>query len=277
MTSLASAGTLRTSVRGVPASVARSWLLHPATALDALRGQPTPDVLVLDLEDAVPESAKSGARLEVAEFLSRHRAWVRINDAASSHWQHDLDALSGLPGLAGVVLAKVESPADVRRTATSLGDGLRIVPMVESASSLEQVEGIARHAATFRIAFGVGDFRRDTGISGDPIALAPARSRLVVASVAAGIRAPIDGPTHGSADAVAAGVTHGRAMGMTGALVLDPARLAVVHEALSPSAAELAWARDTLAADGQRDGSYAPTLARANALIALSEQLGNTG
>jgi citrate lyase subunit beta/citryl-CoA lyase len=172
------------------------------------------------------------------------------------------------------VLAKAESPADVRRTSELLGRGVRIVPMVESASSLEQAEGIARHSATFRIAFGVGDFRRDTGVSADPIALAPVRSRLVVASVAAGIRPPIDGPTHGSADAVLAGVAHGRAMGMTGALVLDAARLPVVHEALSPSAAELAWARDVLSDDGPRDGAYAPALARANAVLTLHEQLG---
>lgn len=257
----------------VPAAIARSWLLHPATRLLNARPPVGADALVLDLEDAVPAESKPAGRVLVGDHLQRGSAWVRINDAASPHWSDDLAALAGMPGLAGVVLAKAESAADVERTAARLRPGTRIVPMVESAASLERAEEIARHPATFRIAFGVGDFRRDTGIADDRIALAHARSRLVVASVSAGIPHPIDGPTHGSDDDVRSGVAHGRAMGMTGCLLLDPERIDAVHDALSPSGDELAWARGVLEADGPRDGSYAPTLARAQALLELHRQL----
>ncbi|PRC57900.1 aldolase, partial [Mycobacterium sp. ITM-2017-0098] len=62
-----------------------------------------------------------------------------------------------------------------------------------SALGIEAALDIARSCS--RIAFGVGDFRRDTGMSADPVVLAYPRARLVIASRAAGLPAPIDGPT----------------------------------------------------------------------------------
>ncbi|MFD1714145.1 HpcH/HpaI aldolase/citrate lyase family protein [Amnibacterium flavum] len=260
-----------------PADLCRSWLLFPATRITELSEKHhVADALVLDLEDGVAEGRKTTARDAVAEFLADREAWVRINDAATAHWFDDLTAIAGLPGLQGVVLAKAESPDDVRRTAELLPPGTLIVPMIETAASLLRVDGIAAEPSTFRLAFGVGDFRSDTGIGEDPLALAYARSRLVIASAAAGIPAPIDGPSRCGVAEVAARVGHGRAMGMRAALVLDPTNLDEVHRALSPTDDEIVVARALLELPvrGDADGSYLPAVKRARRVLALAEAYG---
>ncbi|MET0589688.1 MAG: aldolase/citrate lyase family protein [Naasia sp.] len=257
--------------RPVPTDVARSWLLVPGTRAGGL-DRVTPDVTVWDLEDGVAADRKAEARERVLGRLSERSAWVRIGDAASVSWSDDLDAIGRHPGLAGVMLAKAEGAHDIQRTADRLPVGLPIVPMIESGAALELVSEIARHPATLRLAFGVGDFRRDTGIGDDPIALAYPRSRMVVASAAAGIASPIDGPSRCASDELAAAVRHGRTMGLGGKLVLDPGQLDTVERELSPSTAEIGWAEELLAAPAPEgiDGSYAPTLARARRIVELA-------
>lgn len=257
---------------GPSPAISRSWLLVPGTVVGERRG-PAPDITVWDLEDGVAAGRKEEARERVIERLSREPAWVRIGDAASASWSDDLEAIGRHPDLRGIVLAKAEGAHDVERTADRLPVGTAIVPMIESGAALELVSEIARHPATLRLAFGVGDFRRDTGIGDDPVALAYPRSRMVVASAAAGIASPIDGPSHCSADELVAAVRHGRTMGLGGKLVLDRRQLETVERELSPSTAEIEWAGELLAAPAPEgiDGSYAPTLARARRTMELAE------
>ncbi|WP_092966518.1 aldolase/citrate lyase family protein [Agromyces sp. CF514] len=260
--------------------MARSWLLvsgaRPEGFADAAASGA--DALVLDVEDAVPVPAKAAARAAVAEWLSTGgRAWVRINDATTTHWGDDLDALGtigGVDGLEGVVLAKAESVAQVAATAERLRPGTQIIALIESAVGLEEASAIARHPSTFRLAFGVGDFRRDTGMGASEIALAYPRSRLVVASRAAGLPGPIDGPSLGTdPETVRDQSAHAASLGMTGRLCLHGAQAPVVNGALSPSEDDVAWASGVLAefdARGRviRDGSDLPRLARARAITA---------
>lgn len=154
-------------------ALARSWLLVNAdrpAALDAALGSAA-DALVLDLEDAVDPAAKPSAGERVAEWLGAHRAWVRVNDATTPFWADDLARLRDAPGLAGVVLAKTESADQVSATRTLLGGSVPVVALIESALGIEDVTAIAR-AGAFRLAFGSGDYRRDTGVTGTPLALA---------------------------------------------------------------------------------------------------------
>lgn len=205
------------------------------------------DVVVLDIEDGLPDSQKSAGRRAVAQWLGDGgRAWVRINSAGTPFWDADLTELAPAPGLAGVMLAKTESADDVAATAARLPAGTPIVALVESALGIESALEIARSCS--RIAFGVGDFRRDTGMSADPMVLAYPRSRLVVASRAAGLPAPIDGPTLRDQTRHLARETEvAKSCGMSGRLCLDPAHAETINTLLSPSALEIEEARRTLA------------------------------
>lgn len=264
-------------------SLARTWLLQPGLpdgedAFDAAVAG-NADVVVLDVEDGLPEVQKPAGRQAVAEWLcTRGRAWVRISSVTTAAWREDLDVLAGAPGLAGVMLAKAESADEVTATAARLPDGTPVVALIESALGIESALDIARTPACARIAFGIGDFRRDTGMSGDPAMLAYPRARLVIASRAAGLPAPIDGPTLRNRNAELPGDTVvAKSAGMTGRLCLDDSHAQTINDLLSPSSLEIDEARRTLACldapSAHYDGSAGPTRARAEAVLELAAKL----
>jgi citrate lyase subunit beta / citryl-CoA lyase len=265
----------------VPVGLARSWLLVPGSADDlATRvAASAADIVVVDLEDGVVSFDKGRARRAlVATAEEGLHPWVRIGDATSDQWRTDVALLRGRELVAGVVLAKVEAPRDVRRTVDALQGEMPIVALVESARGIEVALEIAETPGVERLAFGSGDFRRDTGAADDPLALLYARSRLVSASRAAGLPGPIDGPTvsHESA-ALEDASQHAASLGMTGRLCLREEQVVTVNAALSPSAEEIAWALDvldTLERRGIRDGSDLPRIARARAICDAAETFG---
>ncbi|WP_394555088.1 HpcH/HpaI aldolase/citrate lyase family protein [Agromyces sp. MMS24-JH15] len=263
----------------VSSELARSWLLVSAretTRFEDATGSAT-DRVILDIEDAIDPMRKDSARAGVIAWLSgAGSAWVRINDRASDFWAADVDGLRGVPGLQGVVLAKVESATAVTETFEALGGRVPVVALIESALGIEESVAIARARGAHRLAFGSGDYRRDTGTSTDDLAMAYPRSKLVVASRIGGLPGPIDGPT------VAPGHVPLReqaavavSLGMTGKLCLFAEQAPVVNEAFGPSASDLSWAREFLldfdeAGGAVRDGSDPPRLARARRIQELA-------
>jgi citrate lyase subunit beta/citryl-CoA lyase len=271
---------LREKSRVEPAH-ARSWqlvnALHTAAYDDAQLGRA--DAVVLDVEDAIDESRKDGARAHVVDWLaSGGSAWVRVNDVTSPHWEADVAALAGLPGLAGVVLAKAEAPEQV--TATYDAIGVPVVPLVESALGVETATAVACARGSFRLAFGGGDYRKDTGTASTSLAMAYPRSRLVVASRIGGLTGPIDAPTVSSAHGVIREqCAEAVSLGLTGKLCLDQDQPAVINESMSPSASDVAWAVEFVTgfeAGGRviRDGSDKPRLARAEAILERARLFG---
>lgn len=259
---------------------ARSWQLVNALWTDqydvAQLGRA--DAVILDIEDAVDDSKKDFARGCVAEWLATGgTAWVRINDVTTQAWAADVEALAGVRGLAGVVLAKTERAIDVTETFRALGGATPVTALVESALGVEEAVAIARAEGTFRLAFGGGDYRKDTGAENTPLAMAYPRSRLVVASRIGGLTGPIDTPTVSSAHGVIREqCADGVSMGMTGKLCLDGEQPVVINESMSPTSADVAWAVDfveSFEAGGRviRDGSDKPRLARAEMILLRAE------
>ena len=269
--------------RSVPAEISRSWLLVAGTAADRFdrAANSRADQIVLDIEDAVDPQAKPEARSTVAAWLAGGgEAWVRINDVTTPFWEDDVEVLRGLPGLSGVMLAKTESPAQVTDTWHRLGGRTPVVALVESAVGIEEATSIARAQGAFRLAFGSGDYRRDTGTSSDTLAMAYPRSRLVVASRVGELPGPIDGPTVGTAHAILREQSQiAVSLGLTGKLCLDTDQLPVINEVISPTPTDVAWAQDFLddfESRGRviRDGSDLPRLGRAQKIQRLAAAFG---
>jgi len=267
----------------IPAEIARSWLLVSATRTDTFDSayRSRADQIVLDIEDAVDPKLKPKAREDVINWLSAGGdGWVRINDHTTEFWSDDVDALNGVPGLRGVMLAKTESPADVTETFDRLGGHTPVLALIESALGIEEAVSIARARGTFRLAFGSGDYRRDTGTSADNLAMAYPRSRLVVASRIGDLPGPIDGPTVGSNHPILREQSQMTvALGLTGKLCLDPEQTPVINEVISPTQSDVSWARDFLddfEARGRviRDGSDLPRLGRAQKIDKLARAFG---
>ncbi len=261
--------------------LARSWLLVNGANADRFEAaaRSRADIVVLDIEDAVAPKDKPAARDNVLGWLGAgHTDWVRINGFGTPWWVDDLAILAGT-SIGGVMLAMVESVDHVTETAKRLPN-VPIVALVETARGLERITEIAAAKGTFRLAFGIGDFRRDTGFGEDTVTLAYARSRFTIAAKAANLPSAIDGPTIGSnalklTEATAVSVE----FGMTGKICLTPDQCSVVNEGLSPSQDEIAWAKEFFAefeSDGGeiRNGSDLPRIARATKILELARAYG---
>ncbi|MDV7087875.1 HpcH/HpaI aldolase/citrate lyase family protein [Rhodococcus opacus] len=264
----------------LPYTVARSWfLISGASDLPQSMGSGA-DVDILDLEDAVPPAEKLAARAQVVNALHHRRAWVRINDVTTEFWKDDVAALRDSPGLLGVMLAKTDSASDVDKITEGLRVTTPVIAFIESAVGLEAAGTIATHPRVGRLAFGSGDFRMDVGAGIDRNALTYARSRLVVGSRAAGLPAPIDGPTVPDDQILAVDETeYAAGLGMTGRMCLHASHAATINTALSPTGREISDAKELitlLGPDGAnaRKGSDLPRLARAHRILDRARTFG---
>ena len=261
--------------------LARSWLLVNGAQFDkfAPAAASRADIVVLDIEDAVAPKGKAAARENVVRWLGAGNTdWVRVNGFGTQFWADDLDMLAGT-SVGGVMLAMVESVDHVTETAKRLPD-IPIVALVETARGLERITEIAAAKGTFRLAFGIGDFRRDTGFGENPTTLSYARSRFTIAAKAAHLPGAIDGPTVGSSALILSEATAVSAeFGMTGKICLTPDQCPTVNEGLSPSQDEITWAQEFFAEyerDGGeiRNGSDLPRIARATKILNLARSYG---
>ena len=267
----------------ITAEISRSWLLYAATkpeGFDKALASGT-DQLVLDVEDAVDPKAKPQALLDVIAWLQAgNKAWVRINDYTTPFWAADVAALKGVKNLQGVMLAKVEDASQVEATFDALDGETPVVALIESALGIEEARNIACARGTFRLAFGSGDYRRDTGTAADDMAMLYPRSRLVTASRIGHLPGPIDGPTiTTSYSQLRVASEHTVVLGLTGKLCVDPGQIPVINETICPTQADVTWARDFLAdfeARGRviRDGSDMPRLGRAEKIDKLAKAYG---
>jgi len=217
------------------------------------------DAVIVDLEDAVAPAHKAAARDNVLAWLSQAhgcRTEVRVN--ADPRWlSDDLAALAGTPpvGAGGrrgpdvVRLPKVGSVGDVRFVIPRLPAGATLTCLIESARGLEAAYDIARADRVGALALGETDLAGDLGTEGED-ALAWARSRVVVAARAAGLAAPMMSvyPHVTDLEGLAESCRIGRRLGMVGRTVVHPRQVPVVVDAFAPTAAEVAAARETLAA-----------------------------
>ena len=261
--------------------LARSWLLVNGAQYDkfAPAARSRADIVVLDIEDAVAPKGKVAARENVQRWLADGKNdWVRVNGFGTQFWADDLAMLSGTT-VGGIMLAMVESVDHVTETAKQLPN-VPIVALVETARGLERMNEIASAKGTFRLAFGIGDFRRDTGFGENPSTLAYARSRFTIAAKAAHLPGAIDGPTVGSSALKLSEATAVSAeFGMTGKICLTPDQCHPVNEGLSPQQEEISWAREFFSEferDGGeiRNGSDLPRIARATKILNLARSYG---
>lgn len=272
-----------TNKRNVPADISRSWLLVNGSHHESFdrAERSLADQIILDVEDAVDPKNKPVALENVAKWLERGgSAWVRINDRTTEFWAKDLQRLRGIKNLRGVMLAKTEDGASVTETFDALGGEKPVIALVESALGIEDARLIASAKGAFRLAFGSGDYRRDTGASADDLAMAYPRSRLVTASRIGGLPGPIDGPTVGMSHGILRQQSElSVSLGLTGKLCLQVDQIPVINETICPTNSDVIWAQRFMAdfeARGRviNDGSDLPRLARAQKIDRLAQAYG---
>ncbi|GAA3617980.1 HpcH/HpaI aldolase/citrate lyase family protein [Microlunatus ginsengisoli] len=250
-------------------------MAHPASAVTALfvpgdrpdrfakAAAAGPDVVVIDLEDAVPPGAKEAALAAVLAALSPDaglRALVRLNAAGTATYDREVGAVAELAarpghGLLGVLLPKAEDPAALASLIAALarpGSALAVIPLVESALGVVRAFELASVPGVTRLAFGALDFTLDVAADLDSAAVGQARAQLVIGSRAAGVPAPLDSPCTDVRDLerVLAAARESRSAGFGGMLCIHPAQLPAVRAGFAPTAAEIEWARAVIGAEG---------------------------
>ncbi len=205
------------------------------------------DEVMLDLEDAVPATAKSIARANVADVLADRPAWVRINAVGSEWAAADLEAVSSRA--VGIRIPKVESVADVAWVAQRAA-GRPLICAIETARGVLAAAQIAAVPGVRHLALGGVDLQRDLNTTGGNLQTLYARSHLVLASRAAGIEPPIDSvyPHLSDPGGLREQAEFARSLGFFGKSAIHPAQLHVIHEVFTPTDDECRWAQTVVAA-----------------------------
>ena len=150
-----------------------------------------------------------------------------------------------------------------------------IMGLIETPRGVANVEAIARAGGRLRaLVFGGGDYQLDLGSfqravgapAADYVVLtdddgAGARERhwndlwhFATARIANACRAfgvmPIDGPYSGipDIDGLRAAAKRARVLGFEGKMAIHPSQVETIHEVMTPSAAQIAWANEVLEA-----------------------------
>ncbi|ABF45549.1 Citryl-CoA lyase [Deinococcus geothermalis DSM 11300] len=272
----------------------RSVLFAPGNRADLIAKLPRaqPDAVVIDLEDAVPGTgeAKAAAR-PIARDAARdliaaapHLAvFVRVNALHSPFFEDDLAVLT--PELAGVVVPKLESAADVRRVAEALAArdlDLPILAGLETGAGVWNAREIMAEPAVPWAYFGAEDYTTDLGGLRTPgnLEVLYARSHVALAARLTGVHA-LDIVVTRLQDEAAfrEDAAQGRALGYGGKLCIHPAQVPLAHAIFGPTDADAERARRLLAAahEAAREGRGAfafegqmvdePMLAKARAIL----------
>lgn len=239
----------------------RSWLFVPADSekkiAKALESEA--DAIIFDLEDSVAPGQKAAARAILKELPARSGGpqwWVRINPIGSEHHKDDLELL-GVGDIHGIVLPKAESGADVTQLSHRTGNIPIHAIVTETAASLfgllsyrepgSPLAAMSWGAEDLSAALGAASKYDDSGELSFTYRLA--RSLCLAGAVAAGVQ-PVDGvfANFRDADGLSREAAAASREGFTGKLAIHPDQVAAINTAFTPSADDIAHARDIVAA-----------------------------
>ncbi len=280
----------------------RSLLYVPANSPRFIQKAPTvgADVIILDLEDSVPATAKDAARLALsssAEIAATQGAkiFARINRGAVAA-RADIEAACSA-GAEGILIAKcsgaeylheIEAIAATVEARAARKSRLAFIPMIEDPGAVLEARQIAA-ASTRNIALTVGseDLATSMGARSTPEMLRFPKLLVHLAAKAEGLASL--GLLRSVADykdlaAIAQAVKEAREHGFDGASCVHPSVVRLLNEGFSPSKGEVAHAH-ALVAESEKhalDGAGAfefqglmvdaPVIERARRLLRASDK-----
>jgi citrate lyase subunit beta/citryl-CoA lyase len=236
------------------------------------------DAVILDLEDAVAPGDKSAAREAlVGHPLDPARTIVRVNHAGTDAHELDLEAIDSTD-YRFVMLAKTSGVRDLDRL-----EDYDVIALCETAAGVVNAAAIAALKNVVGLMWGAEDLVASLGGSSSRRAdgsyrdvARHARSTVLLAA-GAHAKAAIDAVHLDIADldGLSAEATDAAAVGFTATACIHPDQVATIRAAYAPSADELAWARNMLAAAERERGVFVfrgrmvdePVLAHARSLI----------
>ena len=282
----------------------RSALYLPASnprAIAKARTVPA-DVIILDLEDAVAPDAKEAARaaaiaaLKEGGFGNRELA-IRANALDTPWGAEDLAAIA-VSGADAVLVPKVSSADDITRCHQLLIQApasMQLWAMIETCASVNRLDAIAAMARETRLSLfvmGINDLAKEMRARQVPerTPFLPILTLAVAAARAHGV-AILDGVCNEfrDLDVFRAEARQGLMFGFDGKTLIHPDQITPCNDTFSPDAAEVARAREVIAAFAlpenagkgviQVDGRMTELLHRdeAHQLLAIADMIAQTG
>jgi citrate lyase subunit beta/citryl-CoA lyase len=244
------------------------------------------DSIVVDLEEPrtpFPESERETARRGVRGLLDRPPEagepliFARVQPPATGQTLKDLRAVMG-ERLAGVLVPKIEGPADIHAIDALLGcmevdlglgaGSTMVYPILETAQALRLAYEIA--VASPRVSYmggaisRFGDIHQAVGYrwTAEGRETLFLRSKVLIDARAAGIRYPVSGMWGGDRDdesGLRTWCAELRNLGYYGMMIGDPVHVPIVHEEFSPTPEEVSYWQelDRLATEAERTGRRA--------------------
>ncbi|THV20896.1 HpcH/HpaI aldolase/citrate lyase family protein [Peteryoungia ipomoeae] len=229
-------------------------------------GQRGADVVIIDLEDAVPEAAKTEARDGLARWVPAIRksgcqVFVRVNQ--SDRLADDAIAAT-LAGADALYIPKVNSPnilvnlAEVVTPHEADRAPIGFVPLIEDMKGLFEVRSIAQAARVFALTSGGEDLATAMGARPTPEVLRYPKLMIHYAAKEAGIlsfgmlRTTVD---FADTDALRAAALEARDFGFDGATCIHPSVVPILNAGFAPTEEEVSWARKVIAASQQEEAA----------------------
>jgi citrate lyase subunit beta / citryl-CoA lyase len=263
-----------------------AWLFCPADRPERYqKAAAAADIVILDLEDGCAAADRPAARQALVDVrLDPARTVVRVNQFGTADQQLDLEALKKTP-YDTVMLPKCEAAEQVSALAP-----LHVIVLVESPmGALVVTETVSVDNAVAAM-WGAEDLFAALGgtanrfpdgtyrevarhVRAQSLLAAKAHGRLALDSVYLDIK-DLDGLRAEADDAVA--------VGFDAKVAIHPSQLPVIRAAYAPSADQVHWARDVLAAAADERGVFAfegkmvdaPVLRRAERIVQLAADTG---
>ncbi|MCH4896285.1 CoA ester lyase [Marinilabiliaceae bacterium JC040] len=222
------------------------------------------DVLLLDIEDSVPENDKQLSRDNIKKFvrnpnLNNQLIFPRVNDIESGHLLQDAYQLT-IDGIAGFMYPKATKAEDIYffgklletiESEKGYPEGtFKIIPLIETPGAVMNISKICCSSKrVIAVAFGCEDYVTDLRGNHDEFdqSIFFARNMIVNGARACGV-IPIDTvhiKVHDLED-LERNLKVSRDLGFEGMLVLNPKELPLVHKYYSPSESEIKWAKDMI-------------------------------
>lgn len=233
--------------------IPRSWLYVPGHREDRITKalDSAADAVIIDLEDAVPSTAKDAALANAVGALATagagRQVWIRINPLDTPWSAQELETLGRADRKpAGVRVAKAEDPAAIRRAGDALGCQLHL--LIETAAALRDAPLLAgTHPRVTGLSLGEADLAADLRVS--PEGLEWARGWIVTASRSHGLASPVQSVYTDVADleGLRRSSLQGRRQGFFGRTVIHPRQIDVVNTAFTPTPEEVARAEGVVA------------------------------
>jgi len=235
---------MRRSLLFIPANTPA--MLQNADIFDA-------DGIIFDLEDAIQMSEKDAARDLLTEYLKLNtlkdvELIVRINDLDSPFFEKDIESCLVWP-IHTIMLPKASYSAieklDIllhkfeKKQKRAM---MPVIPIIEQAKSLFEVDRIASHPRVTALLLGGEDLATDLGVErtreGEEILLA---RQLVVYAAKAYQKEAIDTPFTdvSSKEGLSYDAEHAKQLGMTAKACIHPIQIDVINETFMPSQKEI--------------------------------------